>query len=108
MIPSSHLLLGEAPQDAARRILWEQLELKGVPLTEPSVVSESYTPRRFPDLPSHWDVDFIFRGEIPTAKLPKTPAWTELAFVDVSRTRKSEMARSHEDILESAGFMFAE
>jgi ADP-ribose pyrophosphatase YjhB (NUDIX family) len=108
MIPSSHLLLGEAPQDAARRILWEQLDLKGVPLTEPSVVSESYTPRRFPDLPSHWDVEFIFRGEIPTAKLPKTPAWTELAFVDVSRTRKSEMARSHEDILESAGFMFAE
>jgi hypothetical protein len=53
-------------------------------------------------------VEFIFRGEIPTAKLPKTPAWTELAFVDVSRTRKSEMARSHEDILESAGFMFAE
>ena len=108
MIPSSHLLLKEPPQEAARRILWEQLMLKGVPLSEPSVVSETYTPRRFADLPSHWDIEFIFRGEISTARLPKTPAWKELAFVDVSRTRKSEMARSHEDILESAGFRFAE
>ena len=108
MIPSSHLLLREPPQDAARRVLNEQLELQGIPLSEPSVVSETYTPKRFPDLPSHWDLEFIFRGELAAGRLPKAHAWTELAFVDVGRTKKSEMARSHEDILESAGFRFAE
>jgi ADP-ribose pyrophosphatase YjhB (NUDIX family) len=108
MIPSSHLLLKEPPQEAAKRILKEQLELKGVKLSEPAVVSEVYTPRRFPDIPSHWDLEFIFRGELSMEKTPRAFAWKELAFVDVSRTRKSEMARSHEDVLESAGFRFAE
>jgi ADP-ribose pyrophosphatase YjhB (NUDIX family) len=108
MIPSSHLIIKEPPQEAARRILKEQLELEGVLLSEPTVVSEVYTPKRFPDLPSHWDLEFIFRGEISAEKLPRAFAWKELAFVDLSRTRKSEMARSHEDILESAGFKFAE
>ncbi len=108
MIPSSHLLLKEPPQEAARRILREQLELEGVPLAEPIVVSETYTPRRFPDLPSHWDLEFIFRGELSAEELPKAFAWKELAFVDISHTRRSEIARSHEDVLESAGFNFAE
>ena len=108
MIPSCHLILQESPQDAARRILGEQLGLKNVALSEPKVVSEVYTPKRFPDLPSHWDLEFIFRGDLPRGTLPRATAWKELSFIDVSRTRKSEMARSHEDVLESAGFRFAE
>ena len=108
MIPSSHLLLKEPPQEAAKRILKEQLELEGVKLSEPAIVSETYTPRRFPDLPNYWDLQFIFRGELSMEKPPRAFAWKELAFVDLGRTRKSEMARSHEDILESAGFKFAE
>jgi ADP-ribose pyrophosphatase YjhB (NUDIX family) len=108
MIPSSHLILKESPHESARRILKEQLELEDVQLSEPMVVSETYTPRRFPELPSHWDLEFIFRGELPKGTLPRAPAWKELSFVDLSRTRKSEMARSHEDVLESAGFEFAE
>lgn len=108
MIPSCHLLLKESPQEAARRILDEQLGLKGPSLSEPRVVSEVYTPRRFPDLPSHWDLEFIFRGELPRGEPPRASAWKELAFVDISRTTKSEVARSHGDVLESAGFRFAE
>jgi ADP-ribose pyrophosphatase YjhB (NUDIX family) len=106
MIPSSHLLLGESPHDAARRIVKEQLELEGVRLSEPKVVSEVGTPRRFPDLPNHWDLEFIFTAELSSGKPPKARAWRELRFVDLSRTKKAEMARSHEDVLESAGFRF--
>jgi ADP-ribose pyrophosphatase YjhB (NUDIX family) len=106
MIPSSHLLLKESPREAARRILKEQLELDGVRLSEPTVVSETYTPRRFPGLSSHWDLEFIFRGELPKGDPPKASAWKDLSFVDLGRTSKSEMARSHEDVLESAGFTF--
>ncbi len=107
MIPSSHLLLKESPHEAARRILKEQLELEGVQLSEPKVVSETYTPKRFPDLPSHWDIGFIFRGEF-RGKPPSASAWRQLSFVDLGRTKKSEMARSHEDVLEAGGFKFEE
>jgi len=108
MIPASHLMLKESPVDAARRVVKEQLEMESLTLSGPQVVSEVYTPRRFPDLPSHWDLEFIFRGELALEKVPKPSAWKELVFVDVSRTKKSEVARSHEDVLESAGFRLAD
>ena len=109
MIPSSHLILRESPQAAAGRILREQLELEGVRLSGPTVVSEVYAPKRFPHLADHWDLEFVFRGELHAGKPPpRASAWRELAFVDLGRTKKVEMARSHEDVLESAGFRFAE
>lgn len=105
MLPSCHLLVYESPQEAAKRILREQLEID-LSLTGPDVVSEAYTPRRFPDLPRHWDIEFIFKGELPEDRIPKPLAWSNLSFVNVNNTEKTEIARSHEDILESAGFMF--
>jgi ADP-ribose pyrophosphatase YjhB (NUDIX family) len=106
MLPSSHLIVRESPQEAARRIAREQLELPDLEFTGPQVVSEVYTPRRFPGIAQHWDLEFLFRGELSTAELPHTAAWKELAFVDLPRTAKVEIARSHEDIIESAGFRF--
>ena len=108
MIPSCHLVLKESPRDAARRILDEQLGLKDIALSEPRVVSEVYAPKRFLDLPSHWDLEFIFRGDLPRGELPRAAAWKELSFIDVTHMKKSDMARSHEDILESVGFRFAD
>ncbi|HXW37101.1 MAG TPA: hypothetical protein VEJ36_04280 [Nitrososphaerales archaeon] len=108
MIPSSHLILKESPQDSANRILKEQLELDGVSLSGPKVVSEVYTPRRFPDIPSHWDIEFIFTGELPRESLPRPGAWTEMRFVDTRATKRAEMARAHEEVLESLGFRFSD
>jgi ADP-ribose pyrophosphatase YjhB (NUDIX family) len=106
MLPSSHLVFQESPGDAARRIAREQLEWPDLGFSEPKVVSEAYTPKRFPDAPRHWDIEFLFRGEIPAADLPRPAAWTQLAFVDLRRTARSEIARSHEDVIESAGLRF--
>jgi hypothetical protein len=106
MLPSSHLIFQESPGDAARRIAREQLELPDLPFSEPKVVSEAYTPRRFPDAAKHWDLEFLFRSEIPAAAVPHPATWAELAFVDLARTAKSEIARSHEDVIESAGLHF--
>jgi hypothetical protein len=106
MLPSSHLIFQESPGDAARRIAREQLELPNLSFSEPRVVSEAYTPRRFPDAAKHWDLEFLFRSEIPAADIPHPAAWAELAFVDLRRTAKSEIARSHEDVIESAGLHF--
>ncbi len=106
MIPSSHLMLRESPQDAARRIAVEQLERPDLTFSEPQVVSEVYEPRRFPGVVGHWDLEFLFRGEWPPGRTPKAAAWTELRFVDLATTPKSAIARSHEDVLESAGLRF--
>lgn len=104
MLPASHLIVKESPQEAARRIADEQLELKNLVLEGPQVVSEVYRPKRFPENPSHWDLEFLFRGELEPRATPHPVAWTELRFVDLATTPKSAIARSHEDILESAGF----
>ena len=111
MLPSSHLIVHESPQEAAARILKEQLGIDNrmVTLSDPKVVSEVSTPKRFPNLPQHWDIEFIFRGTLASGvQVPKSDAWTDLKFVDVNKTARSEMARSHEDILESIGFRFAD
>ncbi len=93
MLPSSHLLLYESARDAAERVLKEQLSLEWSSLrsVEPSVFSEAY------GTPTHWDTEFVFRGELPS--LPSNRAWNELEFVDVSRLPDSQFARNHQDIL---------
>ena len=72
----------------------------------PDVVSETYTPKRFPDLPRHWDIEFIFKGKTSQDKITKPFGWSELAFVNLDSTKKTEVARSHEGILEYAGLTF--
>lgn len=91
MLPSSALLLGESPQEAAQRILEEQLGLIDQRLEGPLVFSEAYGPA------SHWDLEFLFLGE--RDKAPSHEVWSELKFVDLTKALKEEIARSHEDIL---------
>jgi ADP-ribose pyrophosphatase YjhB (NUDIX family) len=107
MLPSSHLIYKEAPQEAARRILLEQLGLERFELEGPTVISYVDKPKRYPELDDHWDLEFVFRGELATEGVPRAAAWRELRFVDLDLTSKAEMARSHEDILESMGLSFA-
>ena len=107
MLPSSHLILRESPQEAARRILREQLGLEHLSLSDATVVSETYPSARKPDV-MHWDLEFLFRGELAVDAVPKPAAWKDLRFVDLARTTKQEIARSHEDILASAGLRIGE
>ena len=95
MLPSSHLILFESPQEAASRILIEQLSITDQKLTGPYVFSEVSGPK------NHWDLEFVFLGE--RAEVPKNDAWSELKFVDTDVVRKEEIVRSHEDILARVG-----
>ena len=105
MLPSSHLMLFESPQEAAERVMKEQLGMD-IKLSGPSVVAESGTPKRFPALTTHWDFEFIFRGEAPDGRPPAHEAWTELRYVDTKLTPRQDIARSHDEVLENAGFEF--
>lgn len=91
MLPSSALILGESPQEAAERILKEQLGIANQPLDAPRVFSEVYGPL------NHWDLEILFLGQCSNA--PSSDMWAELRFVDLTKTHKEDMARGHEDIL---------
>ena len=91
MLPSSALILGESPQQAAERILKEQLGLTDQPLEGPRIFSEVYGPM------NHWDLEFLYLGQRSDA--PLNEAWSELRFVDLTKTRKEDIARKQADIL---------
>jgi hypothetical protein len=106
-LPASHLLLREAPDESARRILDEMLGGADPSLEPARVVSEVYTPRRFPENHNHWDLRFLYRGTWrgPPPSVPSV--WTDLGFVDVSVARRADVARSHEDVLDEVGLPVA-
>jgi len=110
MLPSSHLIMHESPQAAARRILFEQLGLEEsqVEVSDPICVSETYRAERFPERKQdHWDIEFIFKGTMNSSATPSKPElWNELKFVDITKTKKEEITRSHEDILKHLGWKF--
>ncbi|MEM3190769.1 MAG: NUDIX hydrolase [Candidatus Parvarchaeota archaeon] len=95
MLPSSHLIFGESPWDAAKRVSDEQLGIRNIELQGPFVFSEVWGPK------NHWDIEFIFQGE--RNDVPQHDAWKELKFLDTTKLRREDFARSHEDILEHIG-----
>jgi ADP-ribose pyrophosphatase YjhB (NUDIX family) len=106
MLPSCHLLFFESPQAAAARIVEEQLGLKGVQLGPAETFSEVYRPKRHPNSGQHWDLIFLFRGTLESSAPPRHPVWEELAFVEPARTPRERFTRSHDEVLELAGFRF--
>ena len=95
MLPGCHLLYGEAPADAARRILAEMLGMPDQKLQGPEVFSEVYGPK------NHWDIEFVFTGEREDAK--PHAAWKELRFVDTTKLQLADFARNHQDVLSHIG-----
>ncbi|MFZ0891372.1 MAG: hypothetical protein WB778_09760 [Thermoplasmata archaeon] len=103
MLPSSHLIFYESPDESAQRILREQLGLPRQTLAPPIVLSDTYAPRRHPGATQHWDLGFLYQGSIPSRPVPHAPAWKELAFVDTRSVHRADIARSHEDVLGLVG-----
>jgi len=95
MLPSSHLMLFETPEGAARRILREQLRVKGMKLTGPLTFGDTSGNE------NHWDLGFIYLGERDS--VPKSDAWKELRFVRAGELKREEIVRSQVDVLAYAG-----
>lgn len=103
VLPASQLLFREGPDESAQRILREMLGDIGPRLAPPRVVSEVYTPRRFPDAKQHWDISFLYSGRW-SGPPPSVPSvWRDLQFVDVQTAHRSEFARAHEEVLDLVG-----
>lgn len=95
MLPSSHLMLFETPEGAARRILREQLGIRNQALDGPMAFADTS------GTSNHWDIGFIFTGETEVA--PSSSAWDDLEFVDVTRLKRDDIVRSQLDVLAYAG-----
>ena len=102
-LPASQLLYFEGPDEAAHRVLREQLATAVSSLPAPRVVSEAYRRAGSSARDPHWDLQFIYRFPWPRPEPPRAPVWKELAFVDVSSVPRSDLGRGHGDILELAG-----
>ena len=103
MLPSRQLLLFESPADAAQRILDEQLGSGPLSLEGPFVFSDPSERPGGPGSDPHWDLHLVFRGRWPSPKAPRSPAWSDLEFLEVARTRRSDFARNQGDVLELVG-----
>lgn len=97
MLPSSHLLLFESPEEAAKRIMFEQLE-SDIELSEPMIVSDVRALKRSPTA-KHWDLDFIYRGVSSKDKLKPTRAWKEIRFIDVDTIPRDQITQLHADVI---------
>ncbi|HXY11929.1 MAG TPA: hypothetical protein VEJ85_00325 [Thermoplasmata archaeon] len=103
MLPSCQLILFESPMDAAHRILKEQLGSPPIPLEGPFVFSDPSPRPESPGKDPHWDIHFVYRGRWESRKLPATPVWKRLDFVEVARTARGQFARDQGDVLELVG-----
>lgn len=95
MLPSSHLILYESPQDGAQRIMREQLRIYDQKLEGPVTFAEAYGPM------SHWDFEFVFHGTRDS--VATNEAWTELKFLDITKLKMEEVVRAQADVLASIG-----
>jgi ADP-ribose pyrophosphatase YjhB (NUDIX family) len=95
MLPSSHLMLYETPEGAARRILREQLNIRDMKLEGPLTFADTSGKE------NHWDIGFIYLGTRDGP--PRSPAWRELRFVRPSELKGDEVVRSQIDVLAYAG-----
>jgi ADP-ribose pyrophosphatase YjhB (NUDIX family) len=95
MLPSSHLMLFETPEGAARRILREQLHVRDMKITGPLTFVDTSGNE------NHWDIGFIYLGERENP--PKSDAWRELRFVKSGELKREDIVRSQVDVLAYAG-----
>ncbi len=104
ILPASHLLEWESPTDAAHRVAFQQLGLSKPRLRGPEVFSETYASMIDPESGPHWDVDFVYRLELPEGDFGHLTAWRDLVFHSTRSLTPAQIARGHGDILVLCGY----
>lgn len=99
LLPASHLIYGEKPEDAAKRILNEQLHLKNTKLSLLQV--QSHLRSQDPTDPdaAHWDLCFVYGGQLRIKQLSKPDWFSELTFQKPRTLKSEDFTRDHGDIL---------
>ena len=100
LLPASHLMFGERPEDAAKRVLNEQLGLKPTKLKLREVQSHLAQDTNDPE-GAHWDICFVYEGTLKGKAHPQE--WfSELKFVKPKGITSEDFTRGHGDVLKEA------
>lgn len=103
LLPTSHLKYGEKPDDAAERVLSEQVGINDVKLSFSQVESHLSQDPSDPEA-AHWDLCFIYRGRVKEDV--KRPEWfSELKFVKANEVSADDFTRGHGDVLKELGLI---
>jgi hypothetical protein len=104
-VPSSHFLMDEAPDQAARRVA---ADWAGIPGGRPSLIavtSELLPTGRWSGRGrnrhrrNHWAMCFLY--ELRTSRRPlRRPGWSELKFWRLADVASASLGRSHGDLLQ--------
>ncbi len=101
LLPASHLKYGEKPEDAASRVLVEQV---GIPKGKLSLVQvQSHLVQDPTDSEAaHWDICFVYGGTF-RGKL-QIPEWySDLKFMNPRELAADDFTRGHGDVLRELG-----
>lgn len=103
LIPASHLMFGEHPDHAAKRVLEEQLELRRYSSKLNSIQSSVGRTKRYPGRP-HWDICFVYEARL--SEQLKRPKWfSDLRYVNPRDLSPSDFGRDHEGVLQELGWL---
>ncbi len=96
-LPAAYLYEGEGPDEAAYRVLRDQLRIRGVELGRP-LCKAFYDPSSWFPGKRHYDLCFVYEVR---AKPPKAvpPWWERLEFVDVGFLRKQDLGSAMSDLV---------
>lgn len=103
ILPASHLTYGEKPEDAAMRVLTEQVGANRTTLSLLQVQSHLSQSPTDPEA-AHWDICFVYEGQM--AERIRKPEWfSELEFMKTQRLKADDFTRGHGDVLLELGMI---
>jgi len=107
ILPATHLLLGETPDDASIRIARDFTGLKGIP--EFAMIQSHTRPAKlwFKHVGNavHWDLCFVYKLKIRGVPKKLLPWWKEMRLFDRVELRTLKIGRGHRDILKEGGYL---
>ncbi len=101
VLPASHLQFFESPEDAATRILTEEIQAKETKLRLLQVQSHLSHDPNDPEA-AHWDICFVYGGT-HKGSLERPEWFSELKFVNTRSLTNESFARGHGDVLKQLG-----
>jgi ADP-ribose pyrophosphatase YjhB (NUDIX family) len=107
ILPATHLLIGENPDDASKRISKEFTGLKGLPKfamiqshTRPAKIWWKHVGNAV-----HWDLCFVYNLEIDGVPKKLKPWWKEMKIFGRKEIHNLKIGRGHRDILKEGGYI---
>lgn len=103
MLPASHLEFGEKPDDAAMRVLTQQVGVGHGKLTFREIQSHLSQDPNDPEA-AHWDLCFVYEGTLKD-KVERPDWFSDLKFVNPKELGSEDFTRGHGDVLKESGII---